>query len=106
VRAAARQEMQKARRNVEIVARDLRAQAERWAEEHRANADREVERLLALRESLHGELEALSKNLLAGLQAADAQTAADAEDPAEDSGDGHSSTEKTWPVPSRARSDT
>jgi hypothetical protein len=104
VRAAARQEMQKARRNVEIVARDLRAQAERWAEEHRANADREVERLLALRESLHGELEALSKNLLAGLQAADAETAADAEDPAEDFGDG--ATERTSPVPSRARSAT
>jgi cell division septum initiation protein DivIVA len=100
VRAAARQEMQKARRNVEIVARDLRAQAERWAEEHRANADREVERLLALRESLHGELEALSKNLLVGLQAADAQTTADAEDV------GDSATEKTSPVPSRARRDT
>jgi ABC-type Zn uptake system ZnuABC Zn-binding protein ZnuA len=92
--------MQKARRNVEIVARDLRAQAERWAEEHRANADREVERLLALRESLHGELEALSKNLLAGLQASDAQTTADAED----SGDG--ATEQTSAVPSRARRDT
>jgi len=75
VRAAARHEMEQARKNVEIIARDLRAQAERWAEQHRANASREVARLVALRDNMHGNLAQLSQSLLAGLDAEDKRTA-------------------------------
>jgi cell division septum initiation protein DivIVA len=75
VRLAARHEMEQARKNVEIIARDVRAQAERWAEEHRAGASREVARLVSLRDNLHGNLAQLSQSLLAGLDAEDKRTA-------------------------------
>jgi cell division septum initiation protein DivIVA len=71
VRAAARHEMHQARKNVETVARDIRAQAERWAEEHRAAASQEVTRLVGLKESLHRELTAVSENLMAGVRPAE-----------------------------------
>jgi len=77
VRAAARHEMEQARKNVEIVIRDLRAQAERWAEEHRSAATREVARLVGLRDKLHGDLSTLSQTLLKAVKA-EAETGRDA----------------------------
>ena len=69
VRAAARREMEQARKNVEIVARDVRAQAERWAQQHRSAASSEVARLVELRDTMQRDLGALSKSLLAAVQA-------------------------------------
>ncbi len=81
VRAAARKEMEQARKNVEIVARDLRAQAERWAEQHRATASAEVARLVGLRDTMHRDLGQLSTNLLAAVQA-EVERTADTDPPA------------------------
>jgi hypothetical protein len=68
VRTAARREMEQARKNVEVVVRDLRAQAERWAQQHRAAASSEVARLVGLRDTLHRDLGQLSANLLAAVR--------------------------------------
>jgi len=75
VRAAARHEMEQARKNVEIVARDLRAQAERWSEQHRATASAEVARLVGLRDTMHRDLGQLSAHLLAAVKAEVERTA-------------------------------
>jgi hypothetical protein len=83
VRAAARQEMEQARKNVEIVARDLRAQAERWAEEHRATAAAEVARLVGLRDKMQRDMRQLSATLLAAVRSED-QRASEPGGPAPD----------------------
>jgi hypothetical protein len=75
VRAAARREMEQARKNVEVVARDVRAQAERWAEQHRTTAASEVARLVGLRDTMHRDLGALSETLLAAVRAEEERTA-------------------------------
>ena len=74
VRAAARREMEQARKNVEIVARDVRAQAERWAEQHRTVAASEVARLVGLRDTLQRDLGTLSETLLAAVRAEEERT--------------------------------
>jgi hypothetical protein len=82
VRAAARHEMEQARKNVEIVARDVRAQAERWAAEHRATASAEVARLVELRDRMQNELGQLSAKLLAEVKGEDEPPAVPAQRPA------------------------
>ena len=59
--------MAQARKNVEIVARGMRAQAERWASEHLVVASRDVARLVELRDTMQRDLGRLSQSLLAGL---------------------------------------
>lgn len=82
VRLAARREMEQARKNVEVIARDMRAQAERWAEQHRATTNAEVSRLIELRDTTHRDLGELSAKLLAAVRAeADGATAESAPGP-------------------------
>ncbi len=99
MRAAARHEMEQARKNVEIVARDVRAQAERWAAEHRATASAEVARLVELRDRMQNELGQLSANLLAAVKGEDEPPAVPAQRPAPG---GQGGTPGAGPAPDRA----
>jgi hypothetical protein len=100
LRGAARHEMEQARKNVEIVSRDVRAQAERWAAEHRASASAEVARLVGLRDTMQNELGQLSATLLAAVEAGSA-TESDAGSEVEATPD--DTPTATHPTPKRPR---
>jgi cell division septum initiation protein DivIVA len=98
LRAAARHEMEQARQNVEIVARDVRAQAERWAAEHRAAASGEVARLVELRDRMQNELGQLSANLLAAVKGEDEPPAVPTQRPAPAARAAHRAPDRAGPA--------
>lgn len=67
LRASARRDMDRAREDLEAVAQDVRLQAEKWAEEHRAAAARDVEHLVGLRDTVRTDLVKLAEALRDGV---------------------------------------